>query len=43
MIWLWGNKIGLIATRGKQFAMIIEEPGIANIQLTMFDLIWEST
>lgn len=42
MVWLWSGKIGIIATRGKQFAMVIEEPGIYNIQLAMFDLIWES-
>jgi sugar-specific transcriptional regulator TrmB len=41
MIWIWQGKVGLIATRGKQFAMVIDEPGIFNIQLAMFDLIWE--
>lgn len=42
MIWMWSGKIGLIATRGKQFAMIIDEPGAYGIQTTMFDLIWDS-
>lgn len=42
MVWLWSGKIGFIATRGKQFAMVIEEPGVYSIQLAMFDLIWDS-
>ncbi|TSC94891.1 MAG: transcriptional regulator, TrmB [Candidatus Berkelbacteria bacterium Athens1014_28] len=42
MIWMWSGKIGIIATRGKQFAMVIDEPGIFGIQTAMFDLIWDS-
>jgi hypothetical protein len=42
MIWLWPKKAAFVATTGKQFAMIIDDAEIFQLQESMFDFIWEA-